>query len=187
MQYKRHLPHWLPEGAILHVRWRLANSLPAPKPEFLSHKYQTPSGPSGPLWLTDPRIAQVVVDAIRYGEEQKKLYELFAYAVMPNHVRMLVEPYTSLPTIMRWLKGRTVRVANRILGRKHESFWMDESYDHIIRTAQELKDTIRYIENNPVRARLVDSPELWRWSSAFDRPQTAMACPTKEIREGDGY
>jgi len=187
MQYKRHLPHWLPERAILHVRWRLANSFPALKPEILSHKYQIPSGPSGPLWLTDPRIAQVAVDAICFGESPKGFYDLFAYVVMPNHVHMLVEPYAELSTIMRWLKGRTVRVANRILGRKHESFWMDESYDHIIRTAQELKDTIRYIENNPVRARLVDSPELWRWSSAFDRPQTAMACPTKEIREGDGY
>src|SRR4051812_49111918 len=184
MQYKRHLPHWLSEGAILHVRWRLANSLPALKPEILSRKYQSPSGHSGPLWLTDRRIAQMVVDAIYYGEEQKKLYDLFAYVVMPNHVHILVEPYTQLPIIMRWLKGRTARVANRILGHQHESFWMDESYDHIIRTAQEFKDTIRYIEANPVRARLVDSPELWRWSSAFDRPQTAMACPTRG-RGGD--
>jgi hypothetical protein len=31
---------------------------------------------------------------------------------------------------MRWLKGRTSRVANRILGRTGTAFWQYESYDH---------------------------------------------------------
>ena len=32
-----------------------------------------------------------------------------------------------------------------------------------------LNDAIDYVENNPVKAGLVSSKELWRWSSAFYR------------------
>jgi len=42
--------------------------------------------------------------------------------------------------IMRWLKGRTGRAANRIPGRTGIPFWQDESYDHWIRSGKELKE-----------------------------------------------
>ncbi len=41
---------------------------------------------------------------------------------------------------------------------------MDESYDHVIRTADELERTIQYVLNNPVKAGLVASWEEWPWS-----------------------
>jgi len=165
MFYNRHLPHDLPEGAILHVTWRLSNSLPAPQPEILLKDYKPPR-PLGPTWLKDERIAQMLVDALNYGAAERRDYNLFAYVVMPNHVHILIEPLEELSTIMCWLKGRTARLANRILERKNQPFWQDESYDHWIRTAKEFNETIHYIENNPVRAKLVELPEDWRWSSA---------------------
>ena len=165
MRYKRHLPHWQPEGAALHVTWRLAKAAP---------------GGGGPKWLGEPRIAQIVVDALHFGEEQKHFYQLYAYVVMPNHVHMLIAPCEELPVITRWLKGRTARVANRILGRTHQPFWQDESFDHWIRSAEEFSYVARYIELNPVRAGLAVSADARRYSSATaDRPQNTMACPTR--------
>ena len=38
----------------------------------------------GRVWLSDARVARQVVDAIRTGES-RKLYELHAWVVMPNH------------------------------------------------------------------------------------------------------
>jgi putative DNA methylase len=125
------------------------------------------TGPKGPIWLADSRIAEVVVNAINFGADERKLYELFAYVIMPNHVHILIEPHVELSTITCWLKGRTARIANRILRRTREPFWMDESYDHIIRSSQELNDTIYYIEQNPVRAGFAGAAESWRFSSAW--------------------
>jgi REP element-mobilizing transposase RayT len=96
----------------------------------------------------------------------RRFYELHAWVVMPNHVHAILEPHTAMPTIMRWLKGRTGRVANQILSRTGTPFWQDESFDHWVRSAEELQDLIEYVENNPVKAGMVEAKEHWRWSSA---------------------
>lgn len=124
---------------------------------------------SGPLWLKDPRIAALVVKAIRIGESDKLFYELCAWVVMPNHVHLLIQPKADLPVITRWLKGSTARGANQLLERTGQAFWQDESYDHWARDAKEFVRICRYIEDNPVTAGLAGSAELWPWSSAGSR------------------
>jgi REP element-mobilizing transposase RayT len=93
---------------------------------------------------------------------------------MPNHVHAIFQPHAAMPTVMRWLKGRTSRVANRILGRAG-AFWQDESFDHWIRSAQELQYFIEYVESNPLKAGLVEAKEQWPWSSA-SMGQTIAFC-----------
>ena len=68
---------------------------------------------------------------------------------------------------MRYLKGFTARMANRKLGRVSESFWQAESYGHWGRDADEHRRIHAYIENNPVKAGLVETLEQYRWSSAY--------------------
>jgi REP element-mobilizing transposase RayT len=121
---------------------------------------------TGPLWLSDARIARTVDEALQYGETARGFYSLYAWVVMPNHVHVVFHPKSALPGVMRWLKGRTGWLANRILGRTGMPFWQDESYDHWIRSGKELQEIIAYVENNPVNAGLVASAEQWQWSSA---------------------
>ena len=46
-------------------------------------------------------------------------------------------------------------------------FWQaGGGYDRNLWSAQAIHASIDYIENNPVRADLVDRPEKWAWSSA---------------------
>ncbi len=181
---RRHLPHWIPEGTDIFVTWRLAGSLP-PHAEAPSAEQpcQTPErrkdctahslsderldrASSGPVWLHDARIARVIANALLYGEGHRRFYQLRAWVVMPNHVHALFQPCADMPTIMRWLKGRTGRIANRLLSRTRTPFWQDESFDHWVRSAQELQELIEYVENNPVKAGLVGAKEEWLWSSA---------------------
>jgi putative transposase len=63
---------------------------------------------------------------------------------MPNHVHVVLQPQTAMPPSMRWLKGRTARVANQILGRTGKPLWQDESFDHWVRSAEELEYLIEY-------------------------------------------
>jgi REP element-mobilizing transposase RayT len=120
---------------------------------------------SGPVFLKQAEIAQIVVCAIRDGEMRFQRYELHAFVVMPNHVHLLV---TSNVPNAKWLgpmKGFTGSMGNRILKRTGP-FWQDESYDHLVRDGEEFSRIRWYIENNPVTAGLVARPEDFRWSSA---------------------
>jgi putative transposase len=108
----------------------------------------------------------MIENALQHGDTARGFYSLFAWVVMTNHVHFVFRPKSPLPDVMRWLKGRTGRLANRILGRTGMPFWQDESYDHWIHSDKELQEIVAYVENNPVSAGLVDAAEQWLWSSA---------------------
>jgi REP element-mobilizing transposase RayT len=174
--YERHLPHWQPEGAALFVTWRLYGSLPksvaiAKKQSsgeaFSDMDRELDKAASGPRWLGNEAVAQCVVDALHYGERQLRLYELRAWALMVNHVHILIYPAVNLPRITRAIKSFSAHQANALLGRTGQPFWQDESYDHWVRDAKELEKVVKYIEGNPLAAGLVERVEDWRWSSAF--------------------
>ena len=175
--YERDLPHWHPAGKLLFLTWRLAGSLPASAIRKL-HTSRLPAGrkflamdaildqaASGPQWLKDEQVARCVIGGLSKGEELGH-YRLIAFVVMSNHVHALLEPKAELDRIMNSLKGATARQANRLLGRTGTHFWQDETFDHWVRNESEFTRIVAYIENNPVKAGLVDRPERWRWSSA---------------------
>jgi putative transposase len=123
---------------------------------------------SGPRWLADQRVAAIVAEAIHFRD--KKKYDLHAFTIMPNHVHMIFAtvrradcPTDSVTEILQKLKWNTALKANRILGRSGP-FWKSESYDHVIRTDEELERTILYVLNNPVAAGLAISWEQWPWT-----------------------
>ena len=85
---------------------------------------------------------------------------------MPNHVHLVLVPTT--PNGLRDAMKATHRQYTRHINFREgwrgylwqgrfSSFPMDEKY---------LLACARYVEMNPVRARLVEKPEQWRWSSA---------------------
>lgn len=133
----------------------------------------------GPVWLRDERIAAIVTEAMHYRDGKE--YDLLAFCIMPNHVHMVfalpvrqtsVRPQpdcrtearlTPVTAILRLIKGATARECNRTLHRSGP-FWQHESYDHVIRTGDELERTIWYVLNNPVKAGLVESWEQWQWT-----------------------
>jgi REP element-mobilizing transposase RayT len=71
-----------------------------------------------------------------------------------------------LATIVHSWKSFTSQRVNQILGRSGD-FWFRECFDRFIRDEQHFVNAVVYIEQNPVKARLVGVPEEWRWSSAW--------------------
>jgi putative transposase len=153
LYYRRRLPHWIPDHATLFMTWRLAGSIPPRSPDVLTvdntgrtsfrvQDERMDRSIRGPFWLRQPWIASMVEDALRYGETTRRFYHLYAGVIMPNHVHVVFEPHSTLSTIMRWLKGRTGREANRHLGRTGMPFWQDESCDQLIRTNETQTDRL---------------------------------------------
>ena len=44
--------------------------------------------------------------------------------------------------------------------------WMDEYFDYVIRSEEDLIKHVKYIHNNPIKRGLVETPEKYTWSSA---------------------
>ncbi len=180
--YRRHLPHWQKPDAAIFLTWRLFGSLPkktllasraelTPGKKFLILDRELDKGSYGPTWLEAPPIADLIVSSLNFGMEVRDFYRLSAFVVMSNHVHILIWPNVRLERITKFLKGYTAREANKILNRTGNSFWQDESFDHAVRNAEEFDRIRRYIEMNPVKARLIKEPKEWRWSSAAKVPR----------------
>jgi REP element-mobilizing transposase RayT len=119
----------------------------------------------GPLWLNDPQIAGHTRCAIQRGAELGH-YALRAWAIMPNHVHVLLDPLVPLAKLTLGIKRASAKDANATLGHTGMPFWQDESFDHWVRDSGEFARIRAYIENNPVKARLCTRPQDWPWSSA---------------------
>jgi putative transposase len=128
----------------------------------------------GPLWLKDPRIAHTVVELLNRGHFKLRQYDLHAYVIMSNHVHMLLTPQVAMRTLSDGLKGAIARIANRMLGRRGEHFWQDESFTHRATSDSQFERFKGYIEANPVHAGLVSRPEDWVWSSAHHKSLLAI-------------
>jgi len=100
--------------------------------------------------------------------EWSKAYavDIWGYCLMPNHVHLILVPASQESLALAIGKAHlkySRRVNFREAWRGHlwqgrfSSYVMDERY---------LLACARYIERNPVRARLAVSPAEWRWSSA---------------------
>jgi REP element-mobilizing transposase RayT len=98
-------------------------------------------------------------------------YELRAWCVMPNHIHVLFR-VAAIPmsSVMKQAKSFTANEANKLLQRDG-TFWMEDYFDTYIRNAEHEKSVVRYIENNPVKARLVREARRWPWSSARFRDE----------------
>ena len=183
---RRRLPHIHPAGKWLFVTWHLDGSLPPslfPPPgkssdgkTFVWMDRYLDTTRKGPQYLLQPEIAAIVARAIQRGVSLGQ-YELRAWVVMANHVHVLLLPLISPSRLLQSLKGFTAREANIILDRTGRKFWQAESYDHWVRDDSELERIAAYIENNPVKAGLVDSAD-----SAGKSVETSLDAADTSVR-----
>ena len=105
-------------------------------------------------------------------------WRIWTYCLMPNHYHLLVQtPEPNLARGMRDVNGlysqlfnkQHTRVGHLFQGRYKAVLVDSHSY---------LLELARYIALNPVRAKLCEVPESWRWSSfsaALGRSDTVMS------------
>jgi len=90
---------------------------------------------------------------------------------MPNHIHFLMTLFEAIK-LANVMQSLTSHKGNKILGRKGR-FWMEDYFDRYIRNAEHFSKTVRYIESNPVKARLCKTPDDWPYGSARFRAHKA--------------
>lgn len=171
-KYRRRLPHLQKDGAALFVTFcthaRLGLSSEA-RQIVLDHCLRegglrgsdAGGGPHGPR------------SEGKAGEDARPTraprIHLHAIVVMPDHVHFLLSPCRDengwpypLVEIMQCLKATTAHRINKLLSRAGP-VWEEESFDHVLRSDESLKEKAEYIRENPHRAGLIRDAEQYRW------------------------
>jgi len=114
---------------------------------------------------------------------------IYAYVLMTNHVHLLastVRPY-GLSLMMQYIGRYFVRYINRCY-RRSGTLWEGRFKASLVDTETDFLRCCRYIECNPVRARMVLGPGEYPWSSyrthAFGAPDKLLAVHEQYERLG---
>jgi len=145
--------------------------------------------------LRNPEIADMVQNSLLYFQNKRYHLHAWVVMPNHFHVLFEPINEWSMSSIVTSWKKYTARRIRRYLsnagletgdpdradhtektpeGYDHESllnirdskyFWNREFWDRYIRDEEHYWNTVEYIHNNPVKARLVKAPEDWPWSS----------------------
>lgn len=169
------LPHWHQDGKYVFVTFRLHDSLPQEKVQWLreekerwlkqhpqpwnekvTKEYINKFGKAVDQWLDNnygncllkkQSNRKIVEDALLFFDGKR--YDLVAFVVMPNHVHILmrIKEGNELTEIMRSIKSFTAKSINKNENRTGP-VWQSESYDRLIRGQKHFENIVRYIIAN---------------------------------------
>ena len=117
--------------------------------------------------LRHPEVADMVGGALRFFDGSR--LQCGDYVVMPNHVHWLVKPLgdEDLEKLLQSIKRFSAGRINELLSRSGP-LWQKESYDHVVRDAEELARIRKYIADNPARASMKSGEYAYYEGSLFD-------------------
>lgn len=117
------------------------------------------------LALDDSNVKEMFLSVIcrakkRFGFTLKQL------VIMGNHYHMIIKPGKSngLSEIMKWIQQTMAIIYNRVNGLTGH-FWGDRFFSLIIPDMAAFLRIYFYIQENPVRAGLVEMSRYWGWGS----------------------
>ena len=120
-----------------------------------------------------PSEYQMFLTGARRGRHSVCPIRLLEDRVMPNHWHLLVWPERDdqLSRYMRWITGVHAQRWRRARGQSGKGAVYQGRYRWVgVQDGQHFDIARQYIRQNPVRARLVDVPDDWPWSSASCEP-----------------
>ena len=145
----------------------------------------------GECHLRDPRIAKLCEEALLFFHNER--YKLLACCVMPNHFHVLVHVWqVPLGKLVQSWKRHIATQAEAYLAERRSPTrrvsaddtnaparraalqtlrWEREYWDTFMRDEEQEKTAARYIETNPVKAKLCGVSEDWTFSSARFRDE----------------
>ncbi len=116
-----------------------------------------------------PETAEILLRTL-FDYRDQEAYSLHEFVLMPDHLHVLLTPSgaTSLEKAMQLIKGGSSHRIHKERNHKME-IWQQGFYDWTIRDSADWHTKVEYIHMNPVRAKLVQHPENWPYSSACGR------------------
>jgi putative transposase len=173
-----YLPHCDERGLVQHIVFGLHDGFRAPPPTIEDRAKRALWADEefdlghGSRLLATPHHAETVENRLLHDDGKR--YALAAWCIMPTHVHVVVEQFegVTLSDVIQQWKSVSAHIINKV-ERRSGALWQREYFDRFMRSTQQFEWTVTYVENNPVKASLVERPENWRFSSATWRRNDA--------------
>ena len=89
-------------------------------------------------------------------------FSILAYCLMPNHAHLLVRGLDDASDLRRFAKLAKQRSGGTYRRKHDQRLWQEGYFERVLRDGDSGRDLARYIINNPVRSRLVETPLKYR-------------------------
>jgi putative transposase len=121
---------------------------------------------------------QIFIDNLRELKERHPL-KLIGYVIMPDHFHLIVNPIEcDISVVLRKLKGKSAKLIidwlkeenhqsslNKLelkIKKREYAVWLKDSSSIDLFSHKFLRQKLRYIHNNPVKAGLCEHPKDWK-------------------------
>ena len=110
--------------------------------------------------------AEILIEVL-FRHRAKGAYLLHEFVVMPDHLHILITPgdTITLEKAMQLIKGGSSYEIHKRREHRNE-IWQAGFFECTIRDTADFRSKAEYILQNPVRAKLVEAPKEWPYSSA---------------------
>ena len=124
--------------------------------------------------LANPHVLLAVKNAIA----QLRRWEVMAAVIMPDHAHMIVSPVEDRDLSIGDFAAGFKRLLRKELG-SQDWQWQRGCFDRLLRSDEDLESKWIYVQENPVRAGLVQRSEDWPYYLDFINDGKLTASPTK--------
>jgi len=116
-----------------------------------------------------PLLANALVHSrfVRFANEaQSRNIAVGRYVIMPTHIHLFVSGPREF-RLQGWVR-QLKRALSSVIGRELPH-WQEGFFDHLLRGSESYSAKWEYVRQNPVRAKLVITPEQWPYQGEITR------------------
>jgi len=116
--------------------------------------------------LLSPPVRRNCIESLLWLQRNRGVL-VHAFVVMSSHVHLVLTlPAEQLSRAMHSFKSFTANEINKALGRVGP-LWDEGYHEEALLNDEAVVAATAYVENNPVKARIVKTPDGYEWSSAW--------------------
>lgn len=162
----------------------------AARVDVKDHYYHVLNRASARLVIFDTQEQYSLFEAVLVEARNKYNVDIIAYCCMPNHFHLVLQPRENgeLSKFMYWFTMTLTQRWHAVEGTTGSGHIFQGRYKaFIIQEDSHLLSVLRYVERNPLRAKLVQRLTDWKYSSFYrrafgsDKQKSILSDPPVEL------
>lgn len=130
--------------------------------------YHVTSRTNNKVRVFENKLGRKIMLLTLQDAKEKYRFRLANFCVMPTHIHLLIKPEegSKLSEIMHWLKIHSAKRWNFIHG-SSDHLWGNRYFARVVKDQIDYDSVMDYIDQNPVKAMLAQTPADWKASGAY--------------------
>ncbi|MBN1492634.1 MAG: transposase [Candidatus Omnitrophica bacterium] len=117
--------------------------------------------------VVDDKIVRMAIDILTHAVTKNHCI-VPCYCFMPDHLHVIIMGINEKACVWQALVEFKQKTGYWMSKNRPDISWQKDFFDHVIRPEEDLGTQVRYILDNPVRKRLVETWREYPYSGAID-------------------